>query len=75
MLDGCKIKDRKSTEELLEKLNLPLVNQLAVEIKLMEVWKTLHESDYPIQLEKNPIFPKLVLLQIFQFRCYQKKII
>ena len=29
------------------------VNQLAASIKLMEVWKSVHFKDYPIQLEPN----------------------
>ena len=55
MLDKCTLKDRKSTKELLQKLKLPSVNQLAIEVKLLEVRKSINDKDYPIQLEKNHI--------------------
>ena len=53
MLYGCTIRDRKSTKELLDSLKLPSVNQLAIEIKLTEVWKSIHDKDYPIQMKRN----------------------
>ena len=49
--------DRTSTSELLEKTGLLSVNQLAANIKLTEVWKSINENDYPIQLELNKKAP------------------
>ena len=47
-LEGCRLKDRKSTSSLLLKFNLPSVNQLACEIKLLEAWKSQNIANYPI---------------------------
>ena len=54
LLEGCRIKDRISTESLLKKYKLPSVNQVACEVKLMEVWKSINVEDYPTQLETGP---------------------
>ena len=40
---------------MLEKFGLLSVNQLAAQIKLREVWKSIYCEDYPIKLEPyNP---------------------
>ena len=54
------MKDRVSVATMLEKFNLPSVNQLAAEIKLIEVWKSLNTENSPIRLEpynanSNPV--------------------
>ena len=36
---------------MLEKFDLFYVNQLAASIKLVEVWKSLNQEEYPITLE------------------------
>ena len=38
---------------LLEKFNLPSVNQLAAEIKIIEAWKIMNVQGYPITLDLN----------------------
>ena len=53
MLYACTLKDRIETKVMLEKLNLPSVNQLAIEVKLTEVWKILNIPKYPITLDRN----------------------
>ena len=53
MLNGSTLKDHISTNTLLEKFNLPSVNQLAAEIKLTEAWKIMNVPDYPISLDSN----------------------
>ena len=53
MLDGVSLKDHVTTNSLLKKYNLPSVNQLAAEIKLVEAWKIMHVPDYPLQLLPN----------------------
>ena len=53
LLNNSTIKDRTSTEELLKKTGMLSVNQLAANIKLMEVWKSINIKDYPLQLEPN----------------------
>ena len=45
--------DRTSTSELLTKTGLLSVNQLAASIKLLEVWKSENNPNYPVQLEPN----------------------
>lgn len=50
LLEGCRIKDRKSTCSLLLKHNLPSVNQLACEVKLLEAWKSLNIPRYPVSI-------------------------
>ena len=47
------MKDRKPIKEMLETLNLPSVNQLAVEIKITEVWKSIHDPMHPIKMDRN----------------------
>ena len=54
MITGNSIRDRKSTKELLETTKLPSVNQLAVEIRMTEAWKSMNDPTYPIQLERIP---------------------
>ena len=55
MLDGVSLKEHITSSSLLQKYNLPSVNQLAGEIKLMEAWKATHIDSYPFQLEEiNP---------------------
>ena len=53
MLDGVSLKERISSRSLLQKYNLPSVNQLVGEIKLLEAWKATHITSYPFQLEEN----------------------
>ena len=54
MITGNSIRDRKSTKELLETTKLPSINQLAVEIRMTEAWKSMNDPTYPIQLERIP---------------------
>ena len=53
MLDGVSLKDHVSASSLLNKYNLPSVNQLAGEIKLIEAWKSLNIISYPFQMVAN----------------------
>ena len=53
MLDRVSLKDHVSTVSLLIKYNLPSVNQLAAQIKLIEAWKCLNIEQYPLKLEPN----------------------
>ena len=50
-VNGSKIKDRISTASLLNKFGLLSVNQLAAQIKLIEVWKSLNVTGHPNILE------------------------
>ena len=47
-LDNSTLKDRKHSQDLLRKFDLLSVNQTAIQIKLMEAWKSIHIKDYPI---------------------------
>ena len=53
MLNGSSKTEHISTQSLLEKFNIPSVNQLAAEIKLTEAWKIMNVPDYPISLDTN----------------------
>ena len=53
--DNSTLRDRKSTSELLQNLNMLSVNQLAASIKLTEAWKMCNIHDYPLKLEKTMI--------------------
>ena len=50
-LNNSKIKDNISTKSLLTKFNLLSVNQLAAQIKLTEVWKSVNVDGNPLKLE------------------------
>ena len=53
MLDRISLKDHITSSSLLKKYNLPSVNQLAAQIKLIEAWKSLNIEHYPVRLEPN----------------------
>ena len=53
MINGTTLKDHITTASLLEKFNLPSVNQLAAEIKIVETWKILNVQNYPVELWPN----------------------
>ena len=53
MLDGVTLKEHITSRSLLQKYNLPSVNQLAGEIKLMEAWKSVYSPKYPFKMEDN----------------------
>ena len=50
LLDGSAQKDRRRIKDMLEKLDLPSVNQLAAIVKLTETWKSINVKDYPVEL-------------------------
>ncbi len=50
-INNSKIKDRISVTSMLQKFNLLSVNQLAAQIKLTEVWKSINIEGYPIVLD------------------------
>ena len=51
LLDGSRIKDKISIKSMLERFGLLSVNQLAAKIKIIEVWKTLNNTGYPLKLD------------------------
>ena len=53
MLDRVSLKDHVTSVSLLKKYNLPSVNQLAAQIKLVECWKMENIEHYPLKLEPN----------------------
>ena len=50
-LNGSKIKDRISVQSMLKTFNLLSVNQLAAQIKLIEVWKSVNVEGHPLSLD------------------------
>ena len=51
LINNTRIKVRISSASILKKFGLLSVNQLAAQIKLNEVWKSINQEGYPIQLE------------------------
>ena len=52
-LNGTKVKDMISTVSLLEKFGMLAVNQLNVQIKLLEIWKSLNVEKYPLTVQQQ----------------------
>ncbi len=50
-INKSRISDKISTKSMLKKFDLLSVNQLAVQIKLIEVWKSINVTGHPIKLE------------------------
>ena len=51
LLNNSRIKDRISVVSMLKKFEIPSVNQLAAEIKLLEVWKSINVENNPTRLD------------------------
>ena len=51
MLNKTRLSDKVSIASMLEKFQLLSVNQLAAEIKLIEVWKAINVEGCPIKLD------------------------
>ena len=52
-LNGSKISDKVSTLSLLEKFNMLSINQLNAKAKLMEIWKAINVTNYPLQIKQQ----------------------
>ena len=64
MMEGVSLKEHITSKSLLEKYNLPSVNQLNGEIKLLEASKSINTNDYPFKMEAsntNPIMSDRIL--------------
>ena len=48
-LNGCNISDKINNKTIFENTKLTSVNQLNAQIKLLEVWKSQNNKDYPIK--------------------------
>jgi hypothetical protein len=46
-LNGTRIKDKIRTKQILNNLKMLSVNRLNAQIKLVEVWKSFNEVEYP----------------------------
>ena len=55
LIHGSTLKDRISTAELLKSVNVLSVNQLALEIKLTECWKSININNYPVEMDKGHV--------------------
>ena len=53
LLDGSRIKDRRSIKDMLDKFDMLLINQTSAQIKLTEAWKASRDADYPIEMRNN----------------------
>ena len=53
LLDGSRIKDRRSVKDMLEKFNMLSINQTIAEIKVLEAWKANKDENYPIRLRRE----------------------
>ena len=53
LLNGSKLSDKVSIESMLNKFGVLSVNQLNAQIKLLEIWKSLNISSYPLKIKKK----------------------
>ena len=53
LLNGSKISDKISIESMLSKFKALSVNQLNASIKLLEIWKSLNLSNYPLTIKQQ----------------------
>ena len=54
-LNGSSLKDMISTESLLAKYGMLSVNQLNAQVKLLEMWKSMHVDDYPLKIKQRQV--------------------
>ena len=54
VIEGVSLKQHIPSKVLREKFGLPVVNQLAAEIKLTEAWKSINLPNYPFQVNLLP---------------------
>ena len=55
MLEGISLKEHITSISLLQKHNIPSVNQLAGEIKLIEAWKSINIPKYDLFFRNNKL--------------------
>ena len=53
LIDNSTLRDRRHIKDMLEKHNLPSMNQLAAQIKLTEAWKSINKESFPVKLVKQ----------------------
>ena len=63
-INGSRISDKISVESLLKKFGLLSVNQLAAQIKLIEVWKSMHVEGYPLVLDPYTNPDRMVTMEL-----------
>ena len=49
----CRTRDRVSIRSLLDQFSMVSVNQLNAQIKLLEMWKSLNITDYPLVIRQQ----------------------
>ena len=52
-LNGTTLADKIQNVEIYKKLNIPTVNQINAQIKLVEVWKSTHSETHPMRWENR----------------------
>ena len=52
ILNGTRISEKINNKLMLVKFKMLSVNQMMAQIKLIEMWKTTHVANYPIQTEQ-----------------------
>ena len=53
LIDNSTLRDRRHIKDMLEKHNLPSMNQLAAQIKLTEAWKSINKESFLVKLVKQ----------------------
>ena len=53
VLTGKKLTDQVRVKDMLEDCNMLLVNQMAAQVKIAEIWKLINIPDYPIKMERR----------------------
>ena len=52
LINGSRLIDKISTMSLLAKANMLSVNQINAQVKILEVWKAMHDPNHPLKIEK-----------------------
>ena len=55
LLTNTRLLDMVITPTLLNQTNMMSVNQINVQIKIQEIWKSLNVPDYPIQIARQTV--------------------
>ena len=52
-LNGNTLLDKVNTKEIFKQLNMPSVNQINAQTKMLQIWKSQHSSTFPIQWQRR----------------------
>ena len=53
LLNGCRINEKRSIKDMLERFDFLSINQTSAQIKLIKAWKASRDLNYPINMTKT----------------------